>query len=458
MSFLNHISKYKKKIALTDGITNLSYEKLIDRSKKFTNKIEKRSLIFLMTNNDLQTICFYLGLILKKSTTALLNGNIKDDNLKKLLLKYKPKYIIAKKKTFISKYELIDKKNNYSIFIRKEKISYKISKNLALLLTTSGTTGNPKFVRLSYENFSDNIKNIIKSIKIKKNDSVITTLPVSYTFGLSIINTFLFSGSKIFINEKSIMDKKFWVEYKKFKPTHFYGVPFTFEILSKLKFKNLYTSSLKTIAVAGGKLSQEILKKLINFSFKKKIKFYNMYGQTEASPRMAVLDDKYKLKKINSIGKPINGGKFILMSERKKKIFTPYTEGSLKYSGKNVFMGYSKSYRDLNKENQNNMMLDTGDLAFFDLNNFFYIVGRKKRFIKLFGIRINLDDIEEIISKIGFESECEIIDNIVKINYNNKKFDIKKIIKILSNQLSINQNYIKFNYVNSFLKNKKNSK
>ena len=103
-------------------------------------------------------------------------------------------------------------------------------------------------------------------------------------------------------------------------------------------------------------------------------------------------------------------------------------------------------------------MLDTGDLAFFDLNNFFYIVGRKKRFIKLFGIRINLDDIEEIISKIGFESECEIIDNIVKINYNNKKFDIKKITKILSNQLSINHNYIKFNYVNSFLKNKKNSK
>ncbi len=458
MSFLNHISKYKKTIAITDGKNNLSYEELIYKSKKFTNQFEKKSLIFLITNNDLETIFFYLGFTFQKNVPTLLNGNIKKNILKKLLFKYKPKYIIGKKDIHLNEYKLVDRRNDYNIFKRKEKITYKISKNLALLLTTSGTTGNPKFVRLSYENFLDNIKNIIKSIKIKKNDSVITTLPISYTYGLSIINTFLFSGSKILINEKSIMDKSFWLLYKKFKPSHFYGVPFTFEILSKLKFKSLYTNRLKTIANAGGKLNQEIIKKLVNFASKKRIKFYNMYGQTEASPRMSVLDDKHKLKKINSIGKPINGGKFILVSERNKRIITPYTEGLLKYSGKNVFMGYSNSCKDLNKENLNNSILDTGDIAFFDSNNFFYISGRKKRFIKLFGIRINLDDIEEIIKNIGFKSECELIDNIIKINYNNKKLNIKKITKILSNRLTINQNYIKFNYVNSFSKDRAASK
>ena len=458
MSFLNHISKYKKKIALTDGKIDLSYEKLIEKAKKFTSKIKKKSLIFLIANNDLQTIFFYLGLVLKKNSIVLLSGNIKEENLKKLSLKYKPKYIITKKKTYIGKFKLIDKKNDYNIFEIKEKISYRISKKLSLLLSTSGTTGSPKFVKLSYENLTDNIRNIVKSIKIKTKDSVITTLPISYTFGLSVINTFLFSGSKIFINEKSIMDKKFWVEYKKFKPTHFYGVPFTFEILSKLKFKNLFTGSLKTLAVAGGKLSQEILKKLVNFTIKKKIKFYNMYGQTEASPRMAVLDDKYKLKKINSIGKPINGGKFFLVSEKKKRILAPYTKGSLYYSGKNVYMGYSKSFQDLNKENHSNKLLDTGDLAFFDSDNFFYIIGRKKRFIKLFGIRLNLDDIEDTISKLGFNCKCDIVDNIIKINYNNKKIRIKKISEILSKQLNVNQNYIQFKYVKNFLDNKKNPK
>ena len=324
---------------------------------------------------------------------------------------------------------------------------------MALLLTTSGTTGDPKFVRLSYGNFLNNIRNIIKSIKIKKSDTVITTLPISYSYGLSIINTFLYSGSKIFINEKSVMDKNFWNLYKKFKPSHFYGVPFTFEILSKFNFKYLYSVNLKTIAVAGGKLDQTLFKKLVKFTLSNKIKFYNMYGQTEASPRMGVLDDKYKTRKINSIGKAINGGKFILISKKNKKIVTPYTEGLLIYFGKNVFMGYSNSYKDLHKENEKKNMLKTGDIAFFDQNNFFFITGREKRFIKLFGNRINLDDVEKMINHKGFENKCEIIDNLIKVNYNNNKFNIKEIKKLLSNELGINQNYIQFNYVKDLFKN-----
>ncbi len=453
MSFLKHISKFGKKIAITDGQNNLSYEKLIQESKKFTNKIESKSLIFLISNNDIETICFYLSCILRKIPTAIINGNIKSKNLKKFISKYKPKYIIIKNDNYIKGYRIIDHKQKYFILKKKKKIKYKISKSLALLLTTSGTTGDPKFVRLSYENFLNNIRNIIKSIKIKKSDSVITTLPISYSYGLSIINTFLYSGSKIFINEKSVMDKNFWNLYKRFEPSHFYGVPFTFEILSKFNFKYLYSVNLKTIAVAGGKLDQALFKKLVKFTLSNKIKFYNMYGQTEASPRMGVLDDKYKTRKINSIGKAINGGKFILISKKNKKILTPYTEGLLIYFGKNVFMGYSNSYKDLHKENEKKNMLKTGDIAFFDQNNFFFITGREKRFIKLFGNRINLDDVEKMINHKGFENKCEIIDNLIKVNYNNNEFNIKEIRKLLSNELGINQNYIQFNYVKDLFKN-----
>ena len=81
-----------------------------------------------------------------------------------------------------------------------------MNNNLALLLTTSGTTGSPKLVRLSYKNYENGSKDIISTLKLK-NDSVITTLPFNYTYGNSIINTHLISGVTIILNKFSILEK-----------------------------------------------------------------------------------------------------------------------------------------------------------------------------------------------------------------------------------------------------------
>ena len=217
------------------------------------------------------------------------------------------------------------------------------------MLTTSGSTGNVKFVRQSYKNYEYNSKDIIKSLSIKNQNSVITTLPISYTFGLSVINTHLLSGNKIILNENSVLSRDFWELYNFHKPSYFYGVPYIFKILDKMKFKNFFTPNLKVIDNAGGEIETNDYLNLINKIKSNKKKFFYMYGQTEATARMSILNHKFASLKIKSIGKPIGTGKLKLLNYQKKIIKKTNYSGNLYFLGKNVCLGYAKSRNDLSK-------------------------------------------------------------------------------------------------------------
>ena len=454
MSFFDSLLKYNNKICIIEDNDKFTYKEFINLSDKLASKINKRSLVFLITGNNIETLATYVGLIREKSVVVLLEKNIKNEFLEILISKYKPNYIVQPKTSTLP--------NGYKEFFNFKKYIYakktlnkKILMNdkLALLLTTSGTTGSPKLVRLSYNNYIHNSKDIISSLELK-NKSVITTLPMNYTYGSSIINTHLISGGKIILNNNSILEKKFWDKFKKYQPNCFYGVPYIFEIIDKLNFKQFYHKNFKFIANAGGKLDERLLKKLINFTEKKEIKFYSMYGQTEASPRMSVLNHKDLKKKFNSIGKAINKNYFYIIDQKGKEIRCPYTDGELVYKGKNVCMGYSNSLRDLKKEDENNNILFTGDLARYDKDKFFYIVGRIKRIIKIFGVRINLEDVEYFLKKMGFDAKCMINDDKLIIQHDKKNLDINNLKDKLSKKLNLNKKYINFKYFNKISNNK----
>ncbi len=288
MSFFDSLLKYNNKICIIEDNDKFTYKEFINLSDQLASKINKRSLVFLITGNNIETLATYVGLIREKSVVVLLEKNINNEFLENLISKYKPNYIVQEKTSTLP--------NGYKEFFNFKKYVYLkkilnkkilMSDKLALLLTTSGTTGSPKLVRLSYDNYIHNSKDIISSLELK-NNSVITTLPMNYTYGSSIINTHLISGGKIILNNSSILEKKFWDRFKKYQPNCFYGVPYIFEIIDKLNFKQFYHKNFKFIANAGGKLDERLLKKLIYFTEKKGIKFYSMYGQTEASPRMSL--------------------------------------------------------------------------------------------------------------------------------------------------------------------------
>lgn len=313
--------------------------------------------------------------------------------------------------------EKIDKKNKI------------INKKNSIILTTSGTTSNPKLVRLSNHNLLTNTKQIINYLKIKKKDVTITTLPMAYSYGLSILNTHLEVGGSVIINKDPIFSKNFWKKTNDYKVCSFGTVPAVYQYLQKIDFEKFIGNSLKYLTVAGGKTDKSTLKYLYKICKKRGIKFFVMYGQTEASPRMSYFDLTKYPKKIESIGKPLINTKF--------KIY----KNELIFMGDNVSLGYAKNLKDLKKGDENKGRIKTGDLGFKDNENFYFLTGRKKRISKLFGLRINLDDIEKILKRSNLKVKAIINDNKIKIESSNLN-EQDKIKSIIFHKFKINKNYI----------------
>jgi long-chain acyl-CoA synthetase len=429
----NNLYKFSENKAILTESNYITYGDIIDFSKRIKKKTPKRSLVFSLCRNEEGSVLGYISFILNGVVPLLLDASIEKNSLESLKKIYKPNFLWVPN-DIINKFnyeDIVFAESGYSLLKIDEQTLHVLNKSLALLLTTSGSTGSPKLVRLSYENLHENSKSISNYLSIDKSEKPITLMSMNYSFGLSIINSHLINGSTILLTSKSVMQREFWNFLKKYKATSISGVPYIFEMLIKLKFFRMSLPSLKTITQAGGKLNNNILNQFAVYCKKSKIKFYVMYGQTEASPRMSYLSPKNLLYKMGSIGLPIPDGKFYLIDSFKKKIIINDTVGELVFKGKNVCHGYAKSLLDLKKENENKNILHTGDLAKRDNDGFYYIVGRKKRFVKLFGNRLSLDHIENLIKNITINCACVDLNNKVLIYLTENNLS-KKVINYIS--------------------------
>ncbi len=441
--FFQKLSIFKNKTALIlENNTSISYRELIVFSKKISSKISsKKKLIFLLGQNNLETLAGYISFINSGHTVVMLDYKINNIFLNNLITIYKPSYIFIEKGKEIKKntYKKIFKFKSYNLLRRNKEFNFKINRDLMLLMSTSGSTGSPKLVRQSYKNVISNTKNIIKYLNISKKDTTITSLPISYVYGLSVINTHLFAGAKIVLTNLSMVEKKFWKLINSYKVNNFSGVPYNYSIIEKV-FKKTLPSSLKYTTQAGGKINEVLLKNIIKIYKKNNIKLFIMYGAAEATSRMSYLDWKLSEKKLGSIGKPIPGGKFYLIDNKNNEIKRNFKKGELVFLGTNVCMGYARKLEDLSLTDQNKGILRTGDIAYRDKDNFYYIVGRKNRYTKIYGIRIDLSELELILLKQGIEAYMkEGLENKINI-FSKNNSNLRKGIKYLSKITMINQN------------------
>ena len=447
------LNKYKNNIAIINQQEKITYNLLNDLTEKIN--FGQNKLILILSDNNIETVILYVSAIKSKSSVYLIDNKCDDKFLNRTIKSYKPDIIAFPKKKNINNkgYYSTSTFRGYIIKNKKNKNKKYPNKNLALLLTTSGTTGTQKLVKLSYKNISSNASSISQYLGLTRNDCSITTLPIFYSYGLSVINSHLYSGSKIILSKSSILESNFWKCVKRFRVTNISMVPFFFDILKKINFDRYGIKTLRFVTVAGGKLDLVSEKYFNKFFFKRKIKLIKMYGATEASPRISYLKPKFNNKKIGSIGKVIPGGNLHIEDKKGKKILKPHITGYITYSGPNVFMGYSFSRDDLITDDTPKY-LNTGDLGYFDKDGFFFITGRTKRFAKIFGHRINLDEIENTNKALGFQN-ATISDDKKIIIFLKKKDKNKSTKKVLEN-ININSAYVKFVYISKFPVNSSN--
>ncbi|KAF6625375.1 AMP-binding protein [Paenibacillus sp. EKM208P] len=441
MDFYNDISQYNDSVAfITEQGEQVTYHSFLNEADEIVKRIDGRCLVFCVCQNSLEAVTGYISFLRRGIVPVLISDSQKPDLFNKLLQQYKPKYMWMPKKVseFIDNTTEVYASGSYVLLKTSYYIDYVLNDELALLLTTSGSTGSPKLVRLSYKNITSNANSIAQYLEISSKDRPITTLPMYYTYGLSILNSHLLKGASIVLTGKTLMDKLFWELVREYKVTTFGGVPYTYEILKKLRFERMELPSLRVLTQAGGKLGIDVSGVFANICRTKGIAFIVMYGQTEATARMSYLPKDYAVDKAGSIGIPIPGGQFHLEDNSNgEKISENDMTGELVFQGDNVSMGYAENSYDLQKGDENKGILKTGDLARRDSDGFYYIVGRKNRFIKIFGNRVNLDEVESILKSEGYECACTGEDNLLRI-YVTKDKNEEKIRKIILSKSDLN--------------------
>jgi len=404
-SFQNNIA------IITENNNCLSYEKLDNLSTLLYEKIQKRCLIFCLCQNKLGSLIAYTSFLNNKIVPLMLTANIAQELIEHLIEIYKPDYIHLPQSEIhrFSQMKIIYSHSDYVLLKTKYIDEFPLYAELALLLPTSGSTGSPKLVRQSYANIMANAKSIVEYLSINERERAITTLPMNYTYGLSILNTHLLMGASIILTDKTLMQKDFWKQIKELEASSIAGIPYTYEMLHRLKIYNMDLPALKTLTQAGGKLSSTLHLKFAQWAKESGRQFIVMYGQTEATSRMSYLPFEKSVEKLGSIGIAIPRGKFSLISAvetQDNRLDNTEIVGELIYEGENVTLGYAEKGQDLIKNDELCGILLTGDMARVDADGYYYIVGRKKRFLKIYGNRVNLDETECLILAQFADLDC----------------------------------------------------
>ena len=434
--------------------TPFFYHDLFSLAEEIYSHLGHRCLVFSFCSNSIESLAGYIAFLSHKVVPLLLDATMDSELVKKLISVYQPEYLWIPTSHIcdFDTWERLLSQGNYTLIRLQVEVPFPLHDNLALLLTTSGSTGSPKLVRLSYENLSANAESIAEYLDINGEERPITTLPMHYSFGLSVINSHLLKGASLLLTNRSLMEKEFWSFLKSGEATSLSGVPYTFEMLKKLRFFRLDLPHLKTLTQAGGKMNIDLNREFAEFCHSHDKQLFVMYGQTEATARMSYLPPQYALSKLGSMGIAIPGGEFSLIDEKGKTILASEEVGELVYKGRNVSLGYAESGHDLIKGDENKGTLITGDLAKRDADGFYYIVGRKKRFIKIFGNRVNLDETERLLKNIISECACTGTDDHMLI-YINDLSRRDEVIHYISTKTGIHPQAFSVKYIDRIPKN-----
>lgn len=369
---------------LTDTLV-LSYRELSERVDELAVRLgTERRLVALAAANDVDSLVAYLAALVGGHPLILLPED-KPAALDSLIAAYDPDVVVrsGSGRTVLEE--------------RRPGTRHELHPDLALLLSTSGSTGSPKLVRLSHANLQSNAESIAEYLEISPQDRAATTLPMSYCYGLSVINSHLLRGAGLVLTKLSVVDPCFWELFRNRGATAFAAVPYTFELLERVGFAEMELPGLRYVTQAGGRLAPESVRRYAELGRRNGWDLFVMYGQTEATARMAYLPPELAATVPGAVGVAVPGGSFRIDP-------VPGLEhGELVYTGPNVMLGYAETPADL-ALGRTVTELRTGDLARKHPAGVYEVVGRRSRFVKIVGLRVDLGQVERLLADLGAQA------------------------------------------------------
>ncbi len=314
----------------------------------------------------------------------------------------------------------------------------KVHDDLALLMSTSGSTGSPKLVRTSYANLRADDKSAAADHRIGAGDVFLVPLPLCYAFGIQIMSMCLDAGVTMVISSKTVMDPGYGDLMESVKATHFVGVPYMYEMLDRLGYFKRSFPSLRNLSISGGALGPALRRKYAEWAHGAGKTFCEIYGQTETLAYMAKIETSEHLDRVGSIGKASAGGSFEVKAD-----------GGLVYRGPIVAMGYATCAADLLKGDEWKGVRETGDNATIDAEGYVTLTGRASRFVKIFGNRVSLQGVENILKDAYPASSCAAVGADNDLHVFVTSADAEDVERFLVEKLRFNTTVMKVHVLDS---------
>ncbi|MDQ1228596.1 AMP-binding protein [Sphingomonas sp. SORGH_AS_0879] len=358
----------------------LSYGALCARAANWAARLSgARALMFLYAANDIDTVAALLGGMEAGHAVVLFDPSLPRASRDALEATYAPEWVVE---------------DGRAEDRRSGAAASDLHPALTVLLSTSGSTGSPKLVRLTRSAITANATGIAEVLDIQGDDVAAGYLPLHYSYGLSVLTSHLVRGARIRLTAAGLTDRAFWPAMRTAGVTHMPGVPFHHQVMAKLGFARLGLDRLRTLTQAGGAMDAELRRRCHDHMSAVGGCFYVLYGQTEAAPRMTTLQPADFLVAPTSAGTPLPECRLEIIDADAQGV------GEVVFHGPNVMMGYAECRADLVRGDELGGMLRTGDVGYMDDAGRLHLTGRVKRFGKVFGLRVNLDDVEMVANTV----------------------------------------------------------
>ncbi|WP_406120421.1 AMP-binding protein [Streptomyces canus] len=370
-----------------------------------TSASDRKLLVLVVVDLTPTTMAAYLHCMRAGHAVILLDARFGDAHIARVLDEFRPDTVVcgsahAKALHDAPAYELRAAFEDTALLRRRRPQPGLTHPLLAVLLATSGSLGPFRFACLTYSGLEHNARAIATALGLGSDDTGALYLSMGYSYGLSVLNSHLAAGGDLTVVRRPPTSVDHWKVFDEGGCTTFAAVPETYRLLAASRHDLTAHPALRLAAQAGGRLAEDLVRQYAGALLDSGREFAVMYGQTEATARIACHKGADVLRHPRSVGGPIPGVT-LRIDDGSGRAVPEGQEGQIMVSGPGTMLGYARCREDLGAlPGCPIASLPTGDLGRLSVGRL-YVTGRMARIAKVHGVRVSLDEMEQFFTAVG---------------------------------------------------------